>query len=98
MKILKIENGQGFFKYSESAGWEAIDQIDKDGLMGLLNCYLENAVEMDEFDESNLSHQAQQIIYKSVYEKFKTLDDNKEKFKDESERQYLTAIQKYQST
>lgn len=93
MKILKIENGNGFFKLKSE--WKPIDEINKDGLMDLLNLLLENEVEMDNLDENTLSNQAQLIIYKSIFEKFSILIDNKDKFKDESDRTYLDEIQKY---
>lgn len=95
MKILKIEGGNGFFRTSDSDDWKPVDEIDKDGLMKLLNFFLDSDVEMDNFDENALSNQAQQIIYKSIFEKFSSLKENKGKFKDESERTYLDAIQKY---
>ncbi len=96
MKILKIENNNGYFRCSGSDEWNKIDQIDADSLMKLLNFYLENVVELEPFDESLLGNQAQKIIYKSIYSKFSLLNDAKNKFKDESEKRYLTAMQKYQ--
>lgn len=96
MKILKIEDNKGYFHLVTSDEWRPIDQIAKDDLMRLLNCYLEGEVEMDAYDEALIMNQAQQIIYKSIFEKFSTLNDNKSKFTDESERLYLDEIQKYQ--
>lgn len=95
MRILKIENGKGYFNTAEGE-WKFIDEIDKDGLMKLLDIFVTSEVEMDEYDENTLSHQAQKIIYKSIYDKFNNLQENKSKFKDESDRMYLSAIQKYQ--
>jgi hypothetical protein len=95
MKILKIDNGNGYYKVSDSSDWKPIDAIDKDGLTKLLNYFLESDVVMDNLDENTLSNQAQQIIYKSIYDKFSILEENKGKFKDESDRTYLEAIQKY---
>ncbi len=96
MKILKIEGSNGFFRTSDKDDWRPIDEIDKDGLMKLLNRFLDSDVEMDNYDEKSLLNQAQQIIYKSISEKFNNLQENKSKFKDESDRMYLGAIQKYQ--
>lgn len=96
MKILKIEKGNGYFRICDEDDWKPIDEIGKDGLMKLLNSFLDSDVEMDNYDEQKLSNQAQQIIYKSIYEKFSNLRENKSKFKDESDRTYLSAIQKYQ--
>lgn len=95
MKILKIENGNGFFFSSKDKKWRPIDTIDKDGLMLLLNSFLENEVEMDLMDDVNLSNQAHRIIYKSIFEKLSTLTENKRKFTDESERMYLDEMRKY---
>ncbi len=95
MKILKIKNGNGFYLIPGKDDWLPIDTIDKDGLMSLLNSFLEQDVEMDSVTEDNLSNQAHLIIYKSVYEKLSTLSENKSKFKDESERMYLDEIRKY---
>ncbi len=95
MKILKIEEGKGHYSF-DGDEWNPIDEINKDGLMQLLNLFLDSDVEIDDYDETILTNQAQQIIYKSIFEKFKSLQENKSKFKDESDRMYLEAIQKYQ--
>ena len=95
MKILKIEKGNGYFWAVESDDWTAIDKIDKEGLMKLLEYFLASDVEVDSFDEEKLSNKAQQIVYKSIFEKFSNLKENKDKFKDESDRMYLDAIRKY---
>lgn len=98
MKILKIDNNKGYFRTSDTEKWMAIDEIDKDKLMELLNLFLEKEVEMDSLDEKTLSNQAHSIIYKSIHDKFKTLENNKSKFKDEAGRTYLSAMQKYSDT
>jgi len=94
MKILKIENGNGYF-FDHNDEWQTIDTIDKNGLLSLLNRFLEEGVEMDPIEDDNLQNQAQLIVYKSIHEKFRTLQDNKSKFRDESERLYLDEINKY---
>lgn len=98
MKILRIESGNGYFRAVNSEEWLPIDKIDKDGLIKLLNAFLSEDVEADEYNEESLSNKAQQIIYKSLSEKFNGLKKNKDKFKDESDRMYLEAIQKYSKT
>lgn len=97
MKILEIKNSNGYFYCEKSTDWKPIDQIDKESLMCLLDAFIEKDVTMDAFDEKLIKNQAQQIIYKSVFEKFSNLTDNKNKFVDESERTYLAALQKYQA-
>ncbi|MES9874703.1 MAG: hypothetical protein ABW146_16475 [Candidatus Sedimenticola sp. 6PFRAG7] len=95
MKILRIDDNSGYFRFSDKDEWKPIDEIDKDGLMKLLNVYLSKDVEMDNIDEKSLANQAQQIIYKSIFAKLDGLKESKSKFKDESDRTYLTAIEKY---
>ena len=95
MKILEIRDNKGFVRTSAKAKWKEIDAIDKDGLMALLETFLTTDVEMDLPDENVLHNQAQLIIYKSIFDKFSSLQKNKSKFKDESDRKYLRAIQQY---
>lgn len=95
MKILEIKDGKGFFHCYKDTEWKPIDQIDKDGLMGLLDNYLEGDVEMDDYDENIVHNQAHQIIYESIFNKFSALNNKKTQFTDESDRLYLEEIKKY---
>jgi hypothetical protein len=95
MKVLKIEEGKGHFQIPGKTEWRPISEIDKDGLLSLLNCFLEQDVEMEEVDEEKLTNQAHFIIYRSIYEKLNTLSENKKQFNDESERAYLDEMRKY---
>ena len=95
MKILEIKENKGFFRRSSKDKWKEIDAIDKDDLLALLDTFLGSAVEMDLPDDTKLQNQAQQIIYKSIFDKFSSLQKNKSKFKDESDRRYLKEMQKY---
>lgn len=96
MKILKIENGCGYFLANNKTDWTMIDQIDKEGLLALLNLFLENEASVDVPSEENpISNQAHQIIYNSVRDKLETLRENKNRFHDESARLYLSEIEKY---
>ncbi len=96
MKILKIDGAKAHFYCLITNDWKAIDSITKDDLLRLVNHLVDNEVEMDVYDESLIGNPAHQIIYKSLYEKLVSLNNNKKKFKDESEREYLTEIQKYE--
>lgn len=95
MKILKIEDNKGFFSL-DGEQYRPIDEIDKVNLMSLVNLVLKSLIIMDEYNEDNIGNQAHQIIYKSIYEKLMNLQDNKNKFRDESDRLYQEAIEKYQ--
>jgi hypothetical protein len=94
MKYLTIENGQGFY-CTESNKWIPIDKISKDDLMALLNAAISEDFEMDEYNDEFLKNPAHQIIYKSIYEKFHDLQENKNRFKDECELLYKDAFEKY---
>jgi len=95
MKILRIENGSGQYRANGDSEWKSIDKIVKDDLITLLDTFLNSDIEMDNFDNEKLSNQAHQIIYKSIFEKLSSLEENKDKFKDEADRTYLASIDKY---
>jgi hypothetical protein len=94
-KILEIRDSKGFFRVSAKDKWKEIDTIDKKALMSLLDTFLSSEVSMDAPDDKNLGNPAHQIIYKSLFAKLTALQENKSKFKDESERKYHKEIQKY---
>lgn len=98
MKILKIEDQKGFFRFEEHSEWQPIDTIDKNGLLRLLDLFLEEDVEMDSPEELSIGNQAHSIIYGSIYENLSSLSEDKNRFKDESERLYLDELNKYSSS
>ena len=95
MKVLKIEDSQGYF-LTEDNVYETMDKIDKSILLRLVNLALEEKFEIDEYDEAELMNQAHQIIYKSISEKLKDLHQRRNQFRDESERLFLDVYEKYQ--
>ncbi|MCV6577170.1 MAG: hypothetical protein OIF58_15710 [Cohaesibacter sp.] len=95
MKILKIENEQGYFVTTNDGGWQSIDKIDKNGLLVLLDLFLADEVEIDSPDDHTISNQAHQIIYRGIFEKLSQLSSEKSRFKDESERLYLEEMKRY---
>jgi len=95
MKILKIDNGNGFFCLEQGGEWQPIDTIDKITLLKLLDLYLENNVEMDSPNDQSVSNQAHAIIYRGIFDKLSQLADEKSRFKDESETAYLEEMKKY---
>lgn len=94
MKYLKIDNSKGFYCTNEEE-YKEIDKINKEDLLVLIDKITETDFEMDTFDQEKIANKAHQIIYKSVYEKFKDLLSNKTKFKDDSEQLYKEAISEY---
>ncbi|WP_266030553.1 hypothetical protein [Brucella intermedia] len=97
MKILKIEEGCGHFWVQGSEEWRKIDEIDKDGLLSLLDLFLDGDVQMDAPDEGNLHNEVHRIVYTHIYQKLSSLSESKSSFKDDSERLYFDEINKYAS-
>ena len=94
MKLLKIENHLGHYR-TEDGAYHEIDKITKESLLWILERVLDGAGELDEYDEDELRNQAHQVVYKSVYRNLKDLDDRKQEFIDESERQFLEDYKRY---
>jgi hypothetical protein len=94
MKILKIENHQGYF-LTDEGGYEPVDKIGKNVLSRLVTLALEDDFEIDEYDDEKLKNQAHQIIYKSISGKLADLHLKRNQFRDESERLYLDEYEKY---
>ena len=100
MKYLKIEDNKGYFLKQEKEQvdlWVEIDKISKEDLMNLLESAISTDFEIDEYIEENIAHKAHQIVYKSIFEKFTDLINNKKSFIDECDSQYRSAIEKYES-
>lgn len=97
MKILKIDNGCGYYLKSneKESAWSKIEEIDKHDLFGLLNAFLDNDVAMDNPQDQVIHNDAHKIIYTNIFNKMSALSDNKKTFKDQSERLYLEDIKKY---
>ena len=94
MKLLKIENSQGYY-FSEDEEYVSLDKITKDGLLRLVDLALEDGATYDTYDEDKLKNQAHQIIYKSIYGKLSALSEEREEFIDESKRLFLKEYEKY---
>lgn len=97
MKVLRIKDNLGEF-IDAKGQYLPIDRIGKDSLLFLVNLTLEkDAVEFDEYNEELIKNHAHRIIYKSIFEKLKGLEDRRQAFKDEAKRLYLKEFQKYRS-
>lgn len=96
MKLLKTEDSKGYFYVSDEE-YLPMDKLSKSALLKLVDLTLENDIEMDEYDENEIKHQAHQVIYKSVFNKLNSLDNRKQEFIDESERMFLAEYEKYDS-
>ncbi len=94
MKLLKIEEHQGYFLTS-GGQYSPLDKITKEDLLHLVDLALEDGAEYDEFQEEELKNQAHQIIYKSIFGKLSALSQERDTFVDESKRLYLKEYEKY---
>lgn len=100
MKYLKIKDNKGYFLKQEKDQpdqWIEIDKISKEDLINLLESAISTDFEIDEYIEENIGHKAHQIVYKSIFEKFTDLINNKKSFIDECDTQFRSAIEKYES-
>lgn len=97
MKILKIENGNGYFIEKPTGEWKKIDEIDKAGLLSLLDTFLSENVELDSPEDNHLANEVHVIIYRHIYSKLQSLSESKSSFRDDSERRYFEEISKYSS-
>ena len=96
MKLLQIENNQGFFLNKEGK-LSPVHELERKQLFWLVEQTLDDSIEVefDEYDEGKLRNQAHQIVYKSVYEKLFDLRERRREFVDTSERLYLADYEKY---
>ena len=95
MKLLKIEDDLGYFLDNQGM-FATVDKITKEDLLRIVNIILEEeVVEFDDYNDELLKNQAHQIIYKSLFEKFRGLRERRQEFIDESERLYLQEYEKY---
>lgn len=98
MKLLRIDGNQGYFR-AVSGDYIPVEKISKDNLMQLVTWILSEAdTEMDAYDESRIKNQAQQIIYKNVESKLRSLRERAKEFVDESQRLFLTEYEKYRDS
>ena len=94
MKLLKIDNQRGYYR-AEDGSYHEIDQITKEALLWILERVLDGSGELEEYEENLLSNQAHQVVYKSIYNNLKTLEDRRQEFIDESERLFLEDYKRY---
>lgn len=98
MKYLKIDDNKGYFikDVTNPTIWIEIDQIEKDDLLNLLDTATNQDFELDAYDENLIANKAHQIIYKHIAEKFIAFLANKDRFNDEAENLFKTALEKYE--
>lgn len=95
MKLLRINENTGQFMKADGV-YEAIDKIDKEQLLRLVDRTLEeDEFEIDEHDDQAIKNQAHQVIYKSIYQKLTDLRKRRQEFMDESARLFLDEYERY---
>lgn len=96
MKLLKIENKQGFF-FVEGGTYQPMDKLTKEYLLALVDLTLSDEdVEFDEYDAELIGNQAHQIVYENVYEQLNDLYGRRQEFIDQTETVYLSEYERYQ--
>lgn len=94
MKLLRIENHLGQF-LTKDGSYHIIDEITKDNLLWIMERVLDSTGELEPYDEEKIKNQAHQVVYKSLYNNLKALEERRQEFIDESERLYLEDYKKY---
>jgi hypothetical protein len=94
MKILEIKNSRGYFYLGNGKKIE-IDKINKESIIKLLELVINEDVEMDDYHEQENKHPAQEIIYKTIYDKLYELKNNKDIFRNGASELYKEALEKY---
>lgn len=96
MNYLNIKN-EGTCTFINNEGQAiALDQIDKEGILYLLDkAIIEDDFKMDDPNKIEIKNEAHKIIYEALFKKFSELLSNRDKFIEESEGMYRTALEKY---
>lgn len=95
-KILKIDNGKGFFYSFKTKQYMEIDKIDREALFSLTEFIMDNTqTEMDEFVDENINNNAQKIVYKHIYDKLSDLTIRKDGIVSEIDNKYKAALDEY---
>jgi len=94
MKRLRIDSGRGQYILNGEE-WRDVGEINRDDLLELVNLALTEDFEIDKFSPDDLKNPAHQIVYKNLAERLVELQDNRDRFRDESESQFKKAIEKY---
>ncbi|MBU3209861.1 hypothetical protein KPL28_09535 [Clostridium algidicarnis] len=96
MNYSKIENSKVYYRLKDEEEWIEIDQIDKDDLLVLLDKFIsEEDFKLEDFNEDLIKNDVHRIIYEDIYNKFKNLNSNKDRFNDESNNRFKEAFNKY---
>ena len=98
MKLLKIENSQGYF-VREDGTFETVDKLDKEGILRLVSLALdiETEIRFDDILDDNLKNQTHLIIYKNVLLKLRELHERRSEYKDQSDRLFLDEYDRYKA-
>ena len=99
MTYLKINNTKAEY-LDENKSWQPINQIDKKGLLYLVNQALgsNKGFEMDDPDQHDIPNEAHKIIYENIYNKLKEVIENKESINNEILSLYKAEYEKYSVT
>lgn len=96
MKILKIENSNGYFS-ENGEEFTPLDKLNKENLLKLVEKTLTVEIEMDDYNSEILKNEAHRIIYRSVHKHLQELVIRKDEFFDKSEREFYEIYENYKS-
>lgn len=96
MTYLKIDRSQASY-IDENDNICPITNIDKKGLLHLINKAMDNSVtfDMDDPEQNKIPNEAQKIIYENIYNKLSEVIANKANIISEISNLYMDAYCKY---
>ena len=104
MKVLRIDGGKGQFLFNPldivgiptDSDYKNVDLVEKEDILSILALIVNEDIEMDEYKpEEPLPNPVHDIIYKSLYTKFKNVCENKELIKKEIDDKFVLSENKY---
>lgn len=94
MKYFKVENNKVYFMNNEN-NYIELDQITKEDLLYLINKAFDEDFEYDAYETDKINHQAHNVMYKNIENKFSEFISRKDEIIDEVNNVYKAAIDKY---
>lgn len=99
MNYSKIEKGKVLFRLEENEDWKDISNIEGLDLIELIGKSVsEEDFEMQEYDESLIQNEAHKIIYYSIYQKIKDIQNDRDSIIDANNQRYKDIIEKYSNS
>lgn len=98
MKILKIENNEGFYYSIKNNNYCKLNEINAEDILDIVKYVLDennDDIEIDSYDEKLINNGAQKVIYNNLSIKLNDLINNKSNILDQIKKEYEDLYKKY---